>query len=77
MILVELLEVGEDILLDILDKRVRLPELVEPLLQFLPVAIAIDDEVELDVIVGGAQAEAATVKLELPRIASSTPAVAV
>ena len=59
LVLVELLEVGEDVLLHVLDQRVVVPDLVEPLLEFLPVAVAVDDQVQLDVVAAGAQAQAA------------------
>ena len=59
VVLVELLEVLQDLLFDILDQIGIAPQLVEPLLEFLAIAIAVNDEVQLDVIVAVAQAKAA------------------
>ena len=58
VVLVELLEVLQDLLFDILDQIGMAQKLVEPLLQFLAIAIAVNDEVQLDVIVAVAQSKA-------------------
>ena len=59
VVLVELLEVVEDVLLHVLHERLVAPNLVEPLLEFLAVAVAVHDEVQLDVVARIAEAEAA------------------
>ena len=59
VVLVELLEVVEDVLLHVLHESVVAPKLVEPLLEFLTVAVAVHDEVQLDVVAGMAEAETA------------------
>ena len=59
VVLVELLEVFENVLLHVLHERIVAPKLIEPLLEFLPVAVAIDDEIQLDVVVAHAEPEAA------------------
>ena len=45
VVLVELLEVAQNVLLDVGHKVVVTPKLIEPLLELLPVAVAIHDQV--------------------------------
>ena len=56
---VELAEVQQHVLLHVLDQLVVVPDFSEPLLQFLAVAVAIDDEVQLDVVAASAETEPA------------------
>jgi hypothetical protein len=51
VVVVELPEILQDLLFDILDQIGMVPKLVEPLLEFLAVTIAINDEVQLDIVV--------------------------
>ncbi len=57
MVYVELLKVTEDLLLDVLDQLGVIPDLLEPGLQISPITIAIDLQVQLDVVVLCAEAE--------------------
>lgn len=59
MVFVELLEVVEDVLFHVLHESVVAPQLVEPLLEFPTVAVAVHDEIQLDVVAGMAEAETA------------------
>ena len=56
---VELAQVAEDVLLHVPNHLPVVPHLVEPLLEFAPVPPAVDDEIELDVVVALAQPEPA------------------
>ena len=55
MVAVEFGEVVEDLLLDVLDEALVVPDLSEPSFQILPVAGAVDDQVEFEVVVAGAE----------------------
>lgn len=59
VVLVELIEILEDFRLHVFDKRRVVPELIEPHFQVAPVAIAVHFQIEFDVVVAGAEAEAA------------------
>lgn len=63
VIVVKLLEIAEDILFDILDERRARPQFIEPLLEFLPVAVAVNNEVQFEVVVAITQAEATNSKI--------------
>lgn len=56
---VNLKKVVEDLLLHTLDPRRVVPQLIEPPLEILPVAVVVHDQVEFDIIVGRSKAETA------------------
>ncbi len=59
VVLVELSKGLEDLIFDIADHFWVAPKFVEPLLEFLAVAVAVHDEVEFDIVAAAAQTEAA------------------
>ena len=59
VILVKLVEVLQDFRFDVLNERRVVPQFIEPSFQVAPVAIAVHFQIEFDVVVARAEAEAA------------------
>jgi hypothetical protein len=59
LVAIDLEQVIENRLLHVLDARGVVPKFVEPLVQVGAVAVAVHDEVEFDVVVGGGEPKAA------------------
>ena len=75
VVLVKLVEVerGPPALRPRPESVASLPELIEPRFQVPAVAGAVDLQIQFDVVVAAPRPRPRTVKLELPRMASSTP----